>query len=78
LEFPDHHFYTARDWQKISRLARLVDLIITSEKDILKLSQFPFARDKLLALRVALEVENGAALVDAIVQKIGGARRPGA
>jgi tetraacyldisaccharide 4'-kinase len=78
LEFPDHHFYTARDWQKISRLARLVDLIITSEKDILKLSQFPFARDKLLALRVALEVENGAALVDAIVQKIGAARRPGA
>lgn len=78
MEFPDHHFYTARDWQKISRLARLVDLIITSEKDILKLSQFPFARDKLLALRVALEVENGAALVDAIVQKIGGARRPGA
>jgi tetraacyldisaccharide 4'-kinase len=78
LEFPDHHFYTARDWQKISRLARLVDLIITSEKDILKLSQFPFARDKLLALRVALEVENGAALVDAIVQKIGAARCPGA
>jgi hypothetical protein len=53
-------------------------LIITSEKDILKLSHFPFARDKLLALRVALEVENGAALVDAIVEKIGGARRPGA
>ncbi|MGH7809430.1 MAG: tetraacyldisaccharide 4'-kinase, partial [Candidatus Binatia bacterium] len=78
LEFPDHHFYTARDWQKISRLARLVDLIITSEKDILKLSHFPFARDKLLALRVALEVENGAALVDAILKKIGNARRPGA
>ena len=34
LEFPDHHSYTTRDWQQISRMARLVDLIITTEKDI--------------------------------------------
>ncbi len=74
LEFPDHHFYTARDWQQISRMARLVDLIITTEKDILKLTHFPFAKDKLLALRVALEVENGDALVDGIVAKIQAAR----
>jgi tetraacyldisaccharide 4'-kinase len=78
LEFPDHHTYTARDWQKISRLARLVDLIITSEKDILKLNHFPFARDKLLALRVALQVENGDALIEAILKKIGDAQLPGA
>ncbi|HWH76522.1 MAG TPA: tetraacyldisaccharide 4'-kinase, partial [Candidatus Binatus sp.] len=70
LEFPDHHHYTARDWQQISRMARLVDLIITTEKDILKLTRFPFAKDKLLALRVAMTVENGAALVDAIVAKL--------
>lgn len=74
LEFPDHHCYTARDWQQINRMARLVDLIITTEKDILKLTRFPFAKDKLLALRVALEVENGAALVDGIVDKIYAAR----
>ncbi len=78
LEFPDHHRYTARDWQEISRLARLVDLIITSEKDILKLLPFPFAKDKLLALRVAMEVDNGTALVDAIMKKIGAAQRPAA
>jgi tetraacyldisaccharide 4'-kinase len=77
LEFPDHHAYTARDWQQISRMARLVDLIITTEKDILKLTGFPFARDKLLALRVALEVENGDALVDGIVEKIQAARAAG-
>lgn len=70
LEFPDHHFYTARDWQQINRMARLVDLIITTEKDILKLIRFPFAKDKLLALRVAMTVENGAALVGSIVDKI--------
>ena len=70
LEFSDHHYYTARDWQRINRLGRLVDLIITTEKDILKLARFPFAKDKLLALRVAMTVENGAALIDAIVAKI--------
>lgn len=74
LEFPDHHSYTGRDWQRINRLGRLVDLIITTEKDILKLARFPFSKDKLLALRVAMTVENGAALIDAIVAKIEQAR----
>ena len=70
LEFPDHHSYTSRDWQEISRMARLVDLIVTTEKDILKLVRYPFARDKLLALRVAMVVENGEPLVSSIVEKI--------
>ncbi|HLN82873.1 MAG TPA: tetraacyldisaccharide 4'-kinase [Candidatus Binatia bacterium] len=74
LEFPDHHTYTARDWQEINRVARRVDLIITTEKDIVKLVQFPFAKDKLLALRVAMSVENGDALIDAIVEKLNRAR----
>jgi tetraacyldisaccharide-1-P 4'-kinase len=70
FEFPDHHLYTTADWQEINRMGRMVDLIITTEKDILKLRRFPFAKDKLLALRVAMTVENGAALVEAIVQKL--------
>jgi tetraacyldisaccharide 4'-kinase len=74
LEFPDHHCYTARDWQRINRAARRVDLIITTEKDILKLARFPFAKEKLLALRVAMAVEDGAALVDQIVEKVARSR----
>jgi tetraacyldisaccharide 4'-kinase len=70
LEFPDHHTYTARDWQQINRVTRRVDLIITTEKDIVKLVHFPFAKEKLLALRLALSVENGDALVDAMVDKL--------
>lgn len=70
LEFPDHHDYSARDWQQINRVGRLVDLIVTTEKDILKLMHFPFARDKLVALRVTMQVENGADLVQAIVARI--------
>lgn len=70
LEFGDHHSYTAGDWQQISRMARMVDLIITTEKDIVKLQRFPFAKDKLLALRVAMSVENGPALVEAILRRL--------
>ena len=70
FEFPDHHVYTTADWQEINRTARLVDLIITTEKDILKLGHFPFAKNKLLAVRVAMTVQDGDALVNAIVEKI--------
>jgi tetraacyldisaccharide 4'-kinase len=70
LEFPDHYDYAASDWQQISRLSRHVDFVITTEKDILKLAHFPFAKDKLLALRVAMTVENGDSLIEAIVGRI--------
>jgi tetraacyldisaccharide 4'-kinase len=65
IEFPDHHNYSARDWQRINRVARNMDLIITTEKDLLKLLRFPFARGKLLALRVAMVVESGDRLIRA-------------
>jgi hypothetical protein len=40
----------------------------------LKLVRFPFAKDKLLALRVAMTVENGSGLVQSIVARINQAR----
>jgi tetraacyldisaccharide 4'-kinase len=70
LEFADHHRYSSQDWQKINRAARNADLIITTEKDILKLIRFPFGREKLLALRVMMAVENGDRLIQAIVDRI--------
>jgi tetraacyldisaccharide-1-P 4'-kinase len=62
--------YTTGDWQEINRMGRTVDLIITTEKDILNLQRFPFARDKLLACRVAMTVDNGEALIQAIVERL--------
>jgi tetraacyldisaccharide 4'-kinase len=70
LEFADHHRYSSRDWQRINRAARNADLIITTEKDILKLIRFPFGRGQLLALRVVMAVENGDTLIQAIVDRI--------
>jgi tetraacyldisaccharide 4'-kinase len=71
LEFPDHHLYSSRDWQRINRIGRTVDFIVTTEKDLVKLIRFPFAKDRLLAIRVAMVVENGAVLVQSILTRIG-------
>jgi tetraacyldisaccharide 4'-kinase len=70
LEYPDHHDYSAADWQQINRIARNVDFIVTTEKDILKLIRFPFARGKLLALRVSMAVAHEEGLLDAVIGSI--------
>jgi tetraacyldisaccharide-1-P 4'-kinase len=62
--------YSSADWQQINRAARGVDLIVTTEKDIVKLVRFPFAKDKLLALRIVMKVENGEVLVDGMLARI--------
>lgn len=70
LEFPDHYEYTAADWQQINRRGRDVDIILTTEKDLIKLIRFPFAKDKLLALRVAMTVEDGTGLIQAVLERL--------
>jgi len=69
VEYPDHHQYTRADWQEISRRTRNVDIVATTEKDLVKLEAFPFARGKLVALRIAAEVERGDELVEMIVTR---------
>jgi tetraacyldisaccharide 4'-kinase len=67
LEYPDHHPYDARDWHAIAAAAKDVDLIVTTEKDLVKLEAFPFARGKLVALRLGVEVEDADALVTQVI-----------
>jgi tetraacyldisaccharide 4'-kinase len=52
LEYPDHHAYNAADWQTIVKAAMDADIVLTTEKDLVKLEKFPFARDSLYALRL--------------------------
>jgi tetraacyldisaccharide 4'-kinase len=70
LEFPDHHDYTLADWQHINRIGRTAELVLTTEKDIIKLARFPFAKEKLLALRVEMAVERGDMLITALLGRI--------
>lgn len=63
MEFPDHHVYTQADWQAISLASQKFDLVVTTEKDLVKLEQFPFASGKLVALRARMEIEHEDALL---------------
>ncbi len=75
LEYPDHHVYNSSDWQTIVKAAVDADIVMTTEKDLVKLEKFPFARDSLYALRleVVMSAEDVARL-DEIV--IGGVTQP--
>jgi tetraacyldisaccharide 4'-kinase len=70
LEFPDHHVYTLDDWKKIAYVSRGLDLVVTTEKDLVKLERFPFAKDKLVAVRVAMHVEDEDALVRSVTAAV--------
>jgi tetraacyldisaccharide 4'-kinase len=64
LEYPDHHVYNSSDWQTILKAAADADMVLTTEKDLVKLEKFPFARDSLYALRleVVMSAEDAARL----------------
>ncbi len=69
FEFPDHHVYTREDWQEISRRSQACDLLVTTEKDLIKLDAFPFARGMMMALRVESRVADGDRLLAMIEAK---------
>jgi tetraacyldisaccharide 4'-kinase len=68
LEYPDHHVYSATDWQTIVKAALDADIVLTTEKDLVKLEKFPFPRDSLYALRLEIMMSvQDAARLDEIV-----------
>ena len=57
FEYPDHHAYTNADWQAMVNAMRDTDMVITTEKDLVKLERFPFPRDSLYALRLEVTMD---------------------
>lgn len=76
FEFPDHYAYTQADWQRIARRTRGADLIVTTEKDLVKLEAFPFEVGKLVAVRIEPEVERAQELIELVVAGIRHPTRP--
>jgi tetraacyldisaccharide 4'-kinase len=68
LEYGDHHEYTNSDWQAIAEAAQHAEIVLTTEKDLVKLERFPFPRDSLYALRleVWMDERESARLLDMI------------
>lgn len=65
LEFGDHHRYREKDIRRINEAARDLDLLVTTEKDMVKLDGSAFELP-LHALRVAMEISS----LETIVQEI--------
>jgi tetraacyldisaccharide-1-P 4'-kinase len=71
LEYPDHHVYTTADWHSIAAAGRGGAVVVTTEKDLVKLERFPFERDSLYALRleVVMDLDDEIRLVEMIVAR---------
>ncbi|MBF6568746.1 MAG: tetraacyldisaccharide 4'-kinase [Candidatus Binataceae bacterium] len=54
IEFPDHHRYSGSDSERIGASTRAGEIIVTTEKDLVKLERFPKLRDSLYALRLTI------------------------
>jgi tetraacyldisaccharide 4'-kinase len=73
LDFPDHHDYTPHDLENMLAAAAGADLIVTTEKDLVKLELFPAPGVSLYALRleVSMDSTDEARLFDLVAARLG-------
>lgn len=57
LDYPDHYDYGPGDWENIRQTARGAELVLTTEKDLVKLERFSSLVVPLYALRVEIVME---------------------
>ncbi len=66
MAFPDHHFYHGADLERLEDLASRVDIMVTTEKDGVRLEKAPFS---FWVLRMALEPPRE--LMDRVLERLG-------
>jgi tetraacyldisaccharide 4'-kinase len=71
--YPDHHDYTPDDWNPIVAAAGRADMVVTTEKDLVKLEGFADPQFPLGALRleIAMEPLEDRRLTTLILERIG-------
>jgi tetraacyldisaccharide 4'-kinase len=69
--FPDHHGYSAGDVAALERWAREqgANLVLTTQKDLVKLRACVLGPIPLRALRIGLEITQGAAIMDDVLAR---------
>ncbi len=72
LAFPDHHPYSASDLRKLEEFAieTRADLVLTTQKDLVKIRCERLGHAPLFALRIGLECLSGADLLEAAVARV--------
>jgi len=70
LDYPDHYDYGPADWENILAAAQGSDLVLTTEKDLVKLERFSPAGVALFALGIEVEMDHKdeARLIDMVIQ----------
>jgi tetraacyldisaccharide 4'-kinase len=70
--FPDHHAYSAEDVGSLERWARELDanLVLTTQKDLVKLRAGLLGPAPLRALRIGLEVTAGGDIMDDVLARL--------
>jgi tetraacyldisaccharide 4'-kinase len=79
LAYRDHHSYTATDVKEIMDRAAGRDLILTTEKDLVKIDTawFTAESDRVYAVRVGIDMPGLAGITDEIERKADNCRFPG-
>lgn len=54
--FPDHHPYSVEDFRRILRQLGLSRRAVTTEKDAVKIARFPWPPERILSLRITVQV----------------------
>jgi len=77
--FPDHHNYSASDVLALERWAEGLgaNLVLTTQKDLVKLRASVLGLAPLRALRIGLEVTDGRAILDDVLARLVGDQRRG-
>jgi tetraacyldisaccharide 4'-kinase len=57
LEYPDHYRYSPADWRTILSAAEAAELVVTTEKDLVKLERFSPALATLYAVRLEVVMD---------------------
>ncbi len=76
VAFPDHHRYTVRDLDRLVAAARAASAttLVTTEKDLVRLSRLTSAFSKSLPIKTArlrVEIENQADAIDWLIERLG-------
>jgi len=70
--FPDHHFYSAADVRSLAQWATdlRADLVLTTQKDLVKLRASSLGPAPLRALRIGLEITAGGEIMDDVLARL--------
>jgi len=71
--YPDHHVYARKDMEDLRKWSRQLDgdaLVLTTQKDLVKLRRTRIAGRELWALRIQLQVEAGEEALDRELRKV--------